>query len=290
MSKSPEVSEPGPLDPGQLEVASLSDTGLQRAHNEDACGESRSADGARLLVVADGMGGHAGGETASRTAVDTLCAIVGEASAASEELLREAFERANAAIHEAARRDARLHGMGTTAVALLFGAAGSAWVAHVGDSRAYRLREGNLEQLTADHSFVAELQRRGLIDADQAAVHPRRNQLLRSMGIEAAVEADLQPLELAPGDRFLLCSDGLSGVVQDGEIARCLGTESPADAARSLVALANERGGPDNITVQVARVPGSGESGSSGPGIRRLGLALGAVALLAVAWTLLGRG
>ena len=243
------------FDPERICVVSLSDTGRQRSSNQDLYGESRAPDGSRVLIVADGMGGHAGGETASRIAVETVCARVEGASQAPELALRDALAEANRAIFERARGDAGLAGMGTTGVALWFGPGGASAVAHVGDSRAYRLRGGRLERLTEDHSLVAELQRRGLLSEEQAAVHPRRNELLRSLGIDPEVEVDVAPVELEPGDCFLLCSDGLCGVLADDEIAAVLAREAPEQAARSLVDGANERGGPDNITVQIARVP-----------------------------------
>jgi len=277
------------VGPGTLrvEIASLSDTGRQRTSNEDAFVELCRPDGLRLLMVADGMGGHAAGETASHTAVETARNVVKAALGSPDEALRQAFEAANRAIHEAAERDAKLHGMGTTGVALLAAPSGRCWVAHVGDSRAYRLRGERLEALTEDHSFVAELQRRGLIDAAEAAVHPRRHQVLRSLGIEPEVEVELRALEVEPGDCVLLCSDGLSGVVDEAEIAERLASQDPAEAARSLVELANERGGPDNITVQIARFSSAAEQGASR--LRHAGLAaLGALALLTVFWLLRG--
>ena len=274
------------VDSGWVAIASLSDTGRQRAHNEDACTEGRLGDGALLLMVADGMGGHAGGATASRTAVDTARSVVEAAATGSDALLMEAFEAANRSIHEAAGRDASLHGMGTTGVALLLAPGGPAWVANVGDSRAYRLRGECLEQLTRDHSFVAELQRRGVIDAEQAAVHPRRHQVLRSLGVESGVEVDVERIELEDGDCFLLCSDGLSGVIADDEIAFALSGAEPAEAARRLVDLANERGGPDNITVQIARISRA-DGGWNGAGLRGRPLliaGLGLILALGVAW------
>ena len=144
--------------------------------------------------------------------------------------------------------------MGTTGVALLLEPDGRAWVANVGDSRAYRLRDGRLEQLTLDHSLVAELVRRGMLTAEEAQVHPRRNEVLRSLGVEAEVSVDVTAVDVQAGDQYLLCSDGLSGVVDDQEIAAVLIAEAPADAVRRLVDAANERGGPDNVTVLIARV------------------------------------
>jgi protein phosphatase len=246
------------IDPKSIETASLTDVGRRRASNQDAFGGLVPASGARLLIVADGMGGHAGGATASRVAVETVEEVVARSTDAPETTLRAALEAANRRVHEEAQNDASLAGMGTTGVALLFQPDGSAWVAHVGDSRAYRLRDGRLEQLTPDHSLVAELERRGMITAEEAQVHPRRNEVLRSIGVEPEVDVDVVRVDARPGDQYLLCSDGLSGVVGDEEIAAELLRAPPEVAVRRLVDAANERGGPDNITVQVARIPDAG--------------------------------
>jgi len=246
------------IDPRCIQTASLSDVGRRRASNQDACASALIDSGARLLVVADGMGGHAGGATASRLAVDTLVEVFEQSPDTPDATLRRAMEMANRRIYAEARRDASLSGMGTTGVALVFQPDGSAWVAHVGDSRAYRLRDGQLEQLTPDHSLVGELQRRGLITAEEAEIHPRRHEVLRSIGVESDVEVDVVALEVRPGDQYLLCSDGLCGVLRDAEIAAVLLREPPEAAARQLVDAANARGGPDNVTVQIARVPAAG--------------------------------
>ncbi len=239
--------------------ASRTDVGRIRKHNEDDCGEFRSESGHLLLVVADGMGGHRGGATASRMAVETIGRVF-QAEAGEAELrdpaglLRRAFGEANTAIFQASSDDEGLRGMGTTAVSLLHSTEGGGWVAHVGDSRAYRLRDGKLEALTVDHSLVAELQRRGLIDAEEALVHPRRNEILRCIGVVAEVQADVRSVDVQPGDCFALCSDGLCGVLRDPEIAAVLAAEAPDQAVNTLIDRANECGGPDNITVQVATV------------------------------------
>jgi protein phosphatase len=244
-------------------IASLSDVGRVRNRNEDACREFENAAGRRLLVLADGMGGHRAGATASRVTVETIGEIFHHPDSASEDpdsLLRRAVETANTRVHEMAKQDAELRGMGTTAVALLLAPDGRGWVAHVGDSRAYRYRDNQLGALTSDHSVVAELERRGLISAEQAAVHPRRNEILRCVGIDAQVEVDAAAVDLLPGDRFLLCSDGLSCMLDETEIAVILDDHPPAKAARLLVERANEHGGHDNVTVQVVEV-GAGGAG-----------------------------
>jgi protein phosphatase len=138
----------------------------------------------------------------------------------------------------------------------LFESADRGWVAHVGDSRAYRLRGGKFDQLTEDHSVVGALIRMGHISEEEARLHPQRNEILRAIGTNAHVEVQVAALQLQPGDRYLLCSDGLSGLVSDPEIRDVLASDSPQDAVRHLVDMANLEGGSDNITVQVAAIPG----------------------------------
>jgi protein phosphatase len=283
------------FDPNRIEIHSISDTGRQRSNNQDSFGEGRARSGARWIMVADGMGGHAGGATASRVAVETVSSVVESSSDAPDVVLRAALEAANRVVHDESQRNEQLAGMGTTGVAALFSAEGLAFVANVGDSRAYRMRDGTLEQITLDHSLVAELHRRGMITEEEALVHPRRNEVLRSLGVEPDVVVDVHRVDLQPGDLFLLCSDGLSGVVRDAEIAEVMHREPPAQAVRTLVDFANSRGGPDNVTVQIARIPGpEPEAGSTSGGrsqVRALTLALLAVAsALAVilVWTLIG--
>lgn len=242
-----------------MRTASQSDVGRARRENQDAHGEFQSRAGERLLVVADGMGGHVGGATASRICVETLGAALVDSDDAPDARLRRGLVLANARIREAAERQPELSGMGTTAVALLFGADGRAWLGWVGDSRAYRSRGGALETLSSDHSVVAEWVRAGILQADEAEHHPRRNELLRALGASDELEPEVTELEVRAGDRFLLCSDGLSAVVPSAEIGAVVGFEEPELAAKKLVAMANERGGPDNVTVVVAVVPGEAE-------------------------------
>ena len=237
-------------------LASKTDVGQVRQANEDSCDTFAREDGTRLLVVADGMGGHRGGATASSTTVTAIAEIFdAEASARPSDMLGRAIEAANARVFEMAQQDPELEGMGTTVVAFHLDARGRGTVAHVGDSRAYRYRNGRLEPLTTDHSVVAEMQRRGLLSADEAAVHPRRNEILRSVGVLPDVEVEVAAVDVHPGDRFVLCSDGLSGVVTDDQIAAVVQAESPEGAVDTLIRMANERGGPDNITVQILSIP-----------------------------------
>ena len=284
------------IDPERIEIATLSDTGRLRSNNQDSYGVGYARSGARWMMVADGMGGHAGGATASRVAVETVSSVVASSQLAPDVTLRAALEAANRVVHGEAQRNRALAGMGTTGVAALFSADGVAFVANVGDSRAYRLRDSAFEQITLDHSLVAEMRRRGLITEEEALVHPRRNEVLRSLGVEPDVVVDLHQLDLMPGDLFLLCSDGLSGVVRDAEIAEVVRREAPALAVRTLVDFANSRGGPDNVTVQIARIPGqksdgASDSGGPQPGARSLTLTLVGLAVLLsaiVVWSLFG--
>ncbi|HET9242533.1 MAG TPA: Stp1/IreP family PP2C-type Ser/Thr phosphatase [Gaiella sp.] len=226
-------------------AAGLTDTGRRRRQNEDAfvCEPP-------LFAVADGMGGAQAGELASRLAA---AAIEESASGiAGEEGIARVVQAANARIFEHAVRDPTAAGMGTTAtVALVDEGAGTATLAHVGDSRAYRYRDGQLEQLTIDHSLVGELLRSGRLTEDEAAVHPHRSVITRALGTEADVDVDTSTVELEPGDLVLICSDGLSAMVRDEEIVRVLETTGgdPHDAAEALVAAANTAGGEDNVTV-----------------------------------------
>jgi serine/threonine protein phosphatase PrpC len=252
------------IDPRQVATASLTSVGQVRTHNEDYCSEFQDARGQRLLVVADGMGGHKGGATASRITVEAIGEVFERGGGDPEETLRAAFRTANERVHSMAHENPDLRGMGTTAVTLLLGGGGAAWVAHVGDSRAYRVRKGDVELLTADHSVVGEMLRQGLITPADAAVHPRRNEILRSVGVEPTVDPELVRLEVGGGDRFVLCSDGLSNVVRDDEIGAVLQRESPSQAAQTLVDTANVRGAPDNVTVQIAAVPGGAATEVSG--------------------------
>ncbi|NRA09740.1 MAG: Stp1/IreP family PP2C-type Ser/Thr phosphatase [Myxococcales bacterium] len=239
---------------GGLRVQSVlqSDQGLVRAANEDAHGQMTTPDGALLLVVADGMGGHVAGDVASQMAVEVVLELAASSRAGPEALLREAIGGANDRILNRGSREQELAGMGTTVVALLLHPDGDAWTAHVGDSRAYRQREGHLEAITEDHSLVAELQRRGALSEEEAWNDPRRNQLTRCLGMLSGVEVEVGWVATLPGDRFLLCSDGLSGVVEAPRIEEVLAGETIEASARALVAAANDCGGPDNVTVALA--------------------------------------
>ena len=244
-------------EPERFVTGSLTDVGQVRSVNQDYCDEfADAAARRRMLIVADGMGGHRGGEVASRIAVEAAAEVFAAGGSDARQLLRLALETANQRVHKAAREDMELAGMGTTAVCLLFERGGSGWVAHVGDSRAYRLRGNKLKQLTEDHSVVGALIRMGHISEEEARLHPQRNEILRAIGTNENVEVQITALQLQPGDRYLLCSDGLSGLVSDDEIREVLGSSTPQVAVRSLVEMANLEGGSDNITVQVIAIPG----------------------------------
>jgi protein phosphatase len=237
-----------------IATASRTDIGYVRSENEDHCGEFCRERRGHLLVVADGMGGHQGGATASRIAVDVIGRIFTESTGPPDAVLRRAFETANREVLERADETPQLLGMGTTCVALWLGAGEQGWRAHVGDSRAYRLRRGRLEALTADHTVVADLERRGLLTREEAREHPRRNELLRSIGVDGALEVEVAPVSVEAEDRFLLCSDGLCGVVAEDAIEAALAEGSASECAEKLVELAKRAGAPDNITVQVASI------------------------------------
>ena len=233
----------------RLTWGGATDQGRIRANNQDAM----YADSA-LFVVADGMGGHQGGEVAANLAVRT----VANADRSNREQLRDAIIEANRVVHETALEEPELHGMGTTLTALAVSQEADSHqfvILNVGDSRVYRHRDGELEQLTEDHSYVAELVRRGELDNQAAEVHPYRNMLTRAIGVHADVEVDEWLLEPVAGDRFMLCSDGLTNELADTEIAEQLGLgQDPSTSAKALVGLANERGGRDNSTVLIVDV------------------------------------
>jgi protein phosphatase len=235
-----------------LEPFGATHAGKVRANNEDALlvGEGRDE---TLFVVADGIGGFEAGEVASRIAVDVLKELEPGAS------FEAAISEANRRILVAGRGDERLSGMGTTVVAVRFGGTRdepTAQVAHVGDSRAYLLRGGSLRPVTEDHSLVAELVRSGDLTRDQAAEHPQKNLITRALGADEEVEVDTAVLPVEAGDRFLLCSDGLSDMIPETRIGEIL-AEAPGDPekpARSLVSAALDAGGADNVTVIVVDV------------------------------------
>jgi PPM family protein phosphatase len=246
----------------RLEVAALSHIGLVRQRNEDALGHLEPSDTVvreakgSVFLVADGMGGHRGGEIASQLAVETiLSSYFASRETDPAKAIDGAFKEANRVIIEKSSSDVSLHGMGTTCTALVF-RRNDAYVAHVGDSRAYLYRAGTLEQLTEDHSLVGEMVRSGILSDDDARFHPRRNVITRSIGTheDLLVDVSAEPLGLANDDVFVLCSDGLTSLVTENDLKSALGSNGPAKACAALVDLANENGGKDNITVQIVKV------------------------------------
>ena len=224
------MPKPAAYDPAGTTVVSASDIGRVRNLNQDDCGEFVDAgSGTHLLVVADGMGGHRGGEVASQIAVQQIGDVFKRGTSPdAQALLEQALREANQCIFERANNEAELEGMGTTAVALLLDGQHEAVLGHVGDSRAYRMRQGKLEQLTADHSVVGELVRRGQLSPEEARHHPQSNEILRALGTRSDVEIEFTRVDVQPGDQFLMCSDGLSGMLSDQAIAQVL-SEHPAD-------------------------------------------------------------
>ncbi|MGH3275378.1 MAG: PP2C family protein-serine/threonine phosphatase [Streptosporangiaceae bacterium] len=239
----------GTQGPLAIRYAVKTDVGLQRDNNEDA-----AYVGSRLLAVADGMGGHAGGEVASAAVIDAIRSLDTEVPA-SEVLnaLDHAVRRASSALGDIVKGNPALMGMGTTLTALLWSGSQLGLV-HIGDSRAYLVRGGEVFQITRDHTMVQLLLDEGRITADEVASHPQRALLLRALG-DGTSDPDLQLCDARPGDRYLLCSDGLHDVADVDAVARVLLTvPDPDQAVADLVALAIAGGGPDNITCIVADV------------------------------------
>lgn len=244
--------------------AGLTDVGRKRNHNEDSFLVDEEL---QLFVVADGMGGHAGGGTASRLAVETIDREMRAAKTAPDhpfdsktplqdsplpEYLRGAVEKACFEIFKAAQEDPRLAGMGTTTIALCVHGE-HALFAHVGDSRAYLVRGDLIQQISEDHSLVNEQIKAGMITPEEAKHSRYKNIITRSVGFEEEVQVDVMGIVTEPGDFFILCSDGLANLVDDKEIREVVSAGSLEDAPKKLIELANERGGDDNITVIVVK-------------------------------------
>ncbi len=244
----------------------MTDVGKVREHNEDAIGANLEMG---LLVLADGMGGYNAGEVASGIAVRTILELVTEACRREERheiepetglmrqsiVLRDAITRANKIIHQTALSQPQCEGMGTTLVACLF-FDNKVSIAHVGDSRLYRVRSGQLEQITLDHSLLQELVDRGFYSKEEAASSTNRNYVTRALGVEPGVQVDVQEVDAAPEDLFLLCSDGLSDMVDDGDIHLTISTFSAnlETTGQQLIKLSNDHGGKDNISIILANV------------------------------------
>lgn len=246
----------------QLAYSALSDIGMRRNTNQDSYAVVTAPDQAawqqrgHFFMVADGMGAHAAGELASKLTVDGVAHLYRKYTDLSPpESLEKALRETNSEVHRRGQANSDFRNMGTTASVLVLLPQG-ALVAHIGDSRVYRFRAGRIEQLTFDHSLVWELRKAGQLSQDQEVAHSiPKNVITRSVGPNASVQVDIEgPFPVAPGDVFLLCSDGLTGKLADHELAGILAYLEPQEASQLLIDLANLRGGPDNITVIVSKV------------------------------------
>lgn len=251
-------------------VAGETNVGMKRTHNEDAF---EVIDDERLYLVADGMGGHASGEVASKMAIDTLREFFKATSADpeatwpykmdkargyEENRLITGIKLANLRIHESAAREPKLRGMGTTLVSILVIDEG-VLIAHVGDSRVYRIRDGKMEQLTDDHSLLNDYIKMKRLTEEEIANFPHKNVIVRALGMKDTVKVDTRLDHPQPGDVYILCSDGLCGPVTDEEILDVAGgTNDLKQGAARLIERANANGGPDNITVVLAKWIGAG--------------------------------
>ncbi len=251
---------------GKIDFGELSDTGRVREHNEDMIGSEPDIG---LMVLADGMGGYNAGEVASGIAVQIVGDLATDGANREERdeidphsglmrqsiVLRDAVYRSNKIIYQTAHSQTHCEGMGTTIVACMF-CDNKVSIAHVGDSRAYRLRDGQLEQITADHSLLQELVDRGFYSEEEAQRSTNRNYVTRALGVEPTVEVELHEHEVLPGDVYLLCSDGLSDMVEDEDIHLTISTFNASldVVGQQLVDLANDHGGRDNISVMLAQV------------------------------------
>lgn len=245
-----------------MDVAGVSDVGCQRQNNEDhysywePSGDVEFERKGRLLIVADGMGGHEGGQEASHLAVEaiqeTYAAIPDEDR---QSALAAGFHQAHTRIADHASQHPELRGMGTTATAAVI-LGDHLYFAHIGDSRLYLLRSGMISRLTHDHSYVARLVENGTITVEEAEVHPQRHVLTAALGVgvEVPPDAPTSAVPLKPGDTVLLCTDGLWGMLTETEMHDIATGNAVDEACKALVALAKKRGGPDNITVQIVRI------------------------------------
>jgi serine/threonine protein phosphatase PrpC len=251
---------------GKIDFAELTDTGRVREHNEDAIG---SIGDIGLMVLADGMGGYNAGEVASGIAVQIVTNLAAEGATREERdgidphsgmmrqsiVLRDAIYRANKIIYQTAQSQTNCEGMGTTIVACMF-YDDKISIAHVGDSRAYRIRGGQLDQVTLDHSLLQELVDRGFYSAEEAQRSTNRNYVTRALGVEPTVEVEVHEYDVLPDDIYLLCSDGLCDMVEDDDIHLTISTFNASldVVGQQLVDLANDHGGRDNVSVMLAQV------------------------------------
>ncbi len=245
-----------------VEVSGQSDIGCQRENNEDSFGYFEPDDDelflrkGRLAIVADGMGGYEGGQEASHLAVETVSSYYRDRNGDDpQQTLIEALQAAHDRVREHGFAHPKLRGMGTTCTAIAL-VGNALHYAHVGDSRLYLVRDGQITQITRDHSYVGRLVESGVISREEAEKHPQRNILTAALGTSTDLIMDSpgHPEPLLPGDVLIVCSDGLWGQMQDSEILQAVANKSPEAAGRELIDLARERGGPDNITLQILRV------------------------------------
>jgi serine/threonine protein phosphatase PrpC len=283
---------PGPSPPQTFDLVAvkLTDVGQARPHNEDYVEFFTPSDPEQLkskgslYLVADGMGGHQAGEVASKGAVELVIAnYYGDKGQDAATSLVKAFHTANEQLHIQSETDISKKGMGTTLVAAAI-LGRKVYVANVGDSRAYLINLSGITQITEDHSWVEEQVRAGLLTPEQARRHPQRNLVTRALGSRPKVEVDLFEGEIGESDTLLLCSDGLTGRVEDSEIASLVLDHPPREAVRQLVALANERGGKDNITALLATAQEESATLGAAAGVpfrRESGQRLGAIPIMA---------
>jgi serine/threonine protein phosphatase PrpC len=251
---------------GKINIVERTDTGRVREHNEDAIGSDPDIG---LMVLADGMGGYNAGEVASGIAVQIVTELATEGASREDRddidphsglmrqsiVLRDAIYRANKIIYQTAQSQTHCEGMGTTIIACMF-YDNKISIAHVGDSRGYRVRDGDLEQITLDHSLLQELVDRGFYSAEEAQRSTNRNYVTRALGVEPTVEVEVREYDVKPGDIYLLCSDGLPDMVEDEDIHLTINTFNASldVVGQQLVDLANDHGGRDNVSVQLAQV------------------------------------
>ncbi len=247
-----------------MRVISRTHVGLVRENNEDALLVREPY----LFAVADGMGGYAAGEIASRSTLKAFEAATYSLRHEQEEnissIILEAFKRANTHVHKMALNNSNYNGMGTTMTALYLPGNGKGYCCHIGDSRLYCFREGKLEQITNDHTYVASLLADGKISEEEALVHPQRHMLLQAVGVDDEIKADLHELDVRENDRLLLCSDGLTDMLRDEEIAGLMAFDDLEEAADQLLEKALDNGGRDNVSLIIIDMAQSGEDSLNG--------------------------
>lgn len=248
-----------------MQVISRTHVGLVRENNEDALLVREPS----LFAVADGMGGYAAGEIASRSTIKAFEVATHSLRHEQEEqnirkVMLEAFDKANTHVYKMAVSNESYSGMGTTMTALYLPGDGHGYCCHVGDSRLYLFRNDKLEQLTHDHTLVADLKEQGKITDEEAFVHPQRNILLQALGVEETVNADFFSFRLQEGDRLLLCSDGLSDMLRAAEISRIIGCADPEQAADKLLEQSLDNGGRDNVSLILIDLTTQGEESCNG--------------------------